>query len=115
MKSKRKSENTQRQMKLETQLSKIYGMQQKQFQELLLVTQQHRLSSRKKENFKEARLPPERSRKRTNKPQSPQKESNQEDRYNKVEKICETKCFLKKIKLINLQPDSPRRKMRGTK
>ena len=30
-KSKRKSENAWRQMKMETQLSKIYGMQQKQF------------------------------------------------------------------------------------
>ena len=30
-KSKRKSENTFRQRKIETQLSKIYGMQQKQF------------------------------------------------------------------------------------
>ena len=29
-KSKRKSENTLRQIKMETQLSKIYGMQQKQ-------------------------------------------------------------------------------------
>ena len=32
MKSKRKSENTLRQMKMETQLSKSYGMQQNQFQ-----------------------------------------------------------------------------------
>ena len=30
-KSERKSENTWRQMKMETQLSKIYGMKQKQF------------------------------------------------------------------------------------
>ena len=30
-KSKRKSENTLRQMKMETQLFKIYGTQQKQF------------------------------------------------------------------------------------
>ena len=31
MKSKRKSENTSRQMKMKTQFFEIYGMQQKQF------------------------------------------------------------------------------------
>ena len=35
-KSKRKSENTLRQMKMHTQHAKTYGMQQKQFQEVIL-------------------------------------------------------------------------------
>ena len=46
--SKRKSENTLRQTKIKTQLSKTYGMQQKQFWEQFIAIQAY---LKKQENF----------------------------------------------------------------
>ena len=84
----------------ETDENRSSTLQQRQFREPLLVTQQHRLSSGKKESLKEANLPPGRI--RTNEPQSPQKDSNQEDRRDKGEKACGTSCLLRKTKLTAL-------------
>ena len=76
-KSKRKSENTLRQMKMQTRLSKIYGIHQKQF--LKFISDTGILQETKKISNKQHNLSSKVTRKRTNKTQSQYKEGNHKD------------------------------------
>ena len=108
-KSKRKSKNTSRQMKMETRLSKIYGMQQKQFKEFITIqaylkkqekSQVNNLTLHLKELEKEEQTKPKVSRRKEI--IKIRAERNEIETKKAIAKINKTKSwFFEKINLIS--------------